>query len=229
MDIKNVKISVDNLEKLLTGKFESEIIDIMRQALIQVRDSEGHYDVTKEIKKQKIEDPAKIAKMEKEAPEKEEKLEKGLLNGDKFNMFRPDCFGKISYSHLTRTLKSCGYQVSQKGNCIADEKMANITYDRLQELEKIEKKYTGKNGENKGGNIMDSKQSTQEILSANFINKSTEFSEQKMMGIRCSVSQQLRLEALAKSFPMLTKQFLLSLVLSLGMDSLDFFPDEEEK
>lgn len=151
MEIKNVKISVSNLEELLTGEFESEFINIMRQALIKVRDSEGHYDVTTEIEDLKIEDPTKIAKMNKEAPEKEAKLKKGLLNGDKFNMYRPECFGKISYSHLTRVLKNYGYNVSQKGNCISDEKMATVSFERLQELEDIEKKYAGKSEDNKGG------------------------------------------------------------------------------
>jgi hypothetical protein len=220
MDIKNVKISVDNLDELLTGENESEIIDIMRQALIKVRNSEGHYDVTKEIEKQKIEDPAKIAKMQREAPDKEEKLEKGLLNGDKFNMFRPSCFGKISYSHLSRTLKSYGYQVSQKGNCISDEKMVTVTFERLQELEEIEKKYSGNDSENKGETIMDSKKSVAEILAMGFVNKSADFKEQKMMSIRCASSVQDRLDSLVEKYPCFTKQYILSLLLDMSLTEL---------
>lgn len=215
MEMNNVKINVENLEELLNSENETEIIDVMRPALIQVRDSEGHYDVIKEIEKLKIDDPVKILKMEKEAPEKEEKLKKGLLNGDKFNMFRPTCFGKISYSHLTRVLKNYGYNVSQKGNCIADKKMANIPFERLQELEEIEKNYNG------------SKKSTQEILAMSFVTK--DFSDQKMMSIRTSSKEQVRLETLAMAYPMFTKQYLLSLVLSLGMDFLGFFPEERNE
>lgn len=222
MDIKNLKISVGNLEELLNSEYEAEIIDVMRQALIVVRDSEGHYDVAKEIERQEIEDPAKIAKMEKEAPEKKEKLKRGALNGDKFNLFKQSCFGKISYSHLSRTLKNYGYSVNQKDG-ISEEKMANIPFERLQELEDIEKKYTAK-ADSQGENNME-KKNTQSILAMSFVTK--DFSDQSLMSIRCSVCEQKRLSDLSEAFPMFTKQYLLSVVLSQGMDSLGFFPEEK--
>lgn len=84
-----------------------------------------------------------------------------------------------------------------------------------------------KESENKGDNIMDNKKSTQEILAVSFVTR--DFNNQSLMSIRCSVNEQARLESLAKSYPMLTKQFLLSLVLSHGMDSLGFFPKSKNE
>ncbi|MDF2800322.1 MAG: hypothetical protein K0S61_225 [Anaerocolumna sp.] len=194
MDNKNVKISVDTLEELLTNN-EEEMIQVIRQALITIRDTEGHDN----------------------DPEADKKLKGGLLNGEKFNMFRPSCFGKISYGHLSKVLKRYGYQVSQKGNCISEEKTANITFERLQELEDIERKYIGKS-DNQGENIMDSKKNTQEILAMSFVIK--DFKAQKMMSIRCSTDCQRRLNNLVEKYPCFTKQFLLSLCLDMALEML---------
>lgn len=82
------------------------------------------------------------------------------------------------------------------------------------------------NHENKVEKDMDSKKSTQEILAISFVTK--DFSQQKMMSIRCSTYEQERLEKLSSAYGMFTKQYLLSLVISLGIDAIGFFQEEKK-
>lgn len=77
---------------------------------------------------------------------------------------------------------------------------------------------------NKGDKAMNSTKSTQELLAIAFATK--DFSQQKLLSIRASTKEQIRLEALVAAYPMFSKQFLLSLVISLGMDALGFYPEE---
>ena len=203
MDIENVKIEVSNLEELLNSKKSEEFIEIMRVGLCKVRDSEGHDD-----------DPVKNIK-----------LKFGLLNGEKFNAFRPCCFGKISYSHLAGILKDFGYPVSQsqKGNCIPYQKVANINFERLQELEEIERKYTGKNNKKNNENMVDKKMgnlSAGQKISLCFLENAIKFKEQKLMSIRCSIQVQARLEKLATDYPMYSKSYLLSMLVDLSLSDL---------
>lgn len=104
-------------------------------------------------------------------------------------------------------------------NVVGDGCMVKqFTMDEYKEM----KKKLGEKAESKDEKV-DSKKSTQEILAISFVTKN--FTQQKMMSIRCSSSEQARLEKLVSTYPMFTKQYLLSLVMSLGMDSLDFPQD----
>lgn len=82
------------------------------------------------------------------------------------------------------------------------------------------KKLLSENDENKGDTAMECKKSTQEILAMSFVTK--DFKQQKMMSIRCSTSEQDRLDELCEAYPMFTKQYLLSLIISFGMDAIGF-------
>lgn len=62
--------------------------------------------------------------------------------------------------------------------------------------------------------------SVPEILAINYVNKAKQFKDQKLMSIRCSTSVQKRLDNLCEKYSMFNKQYLLSYLLDMALESL---------
>ena len=128
---------------------------------------------------------------------------------------------KISISTIRNYLKQHQYIVKKDENCIVREMTVDEYADVITKIDALNK-------ENAENTALDNNISVAEKLAMEYVSRMEKYKKQKQQSIRYAITVQDKFDKLCSDYPMFTKQYLLSLIISLGMDSIGYFPEENQ-